>query len=370
MSVSINGTNGLVFNDASTQNTAATGFGFKNRIINGSMAIDQRNAGASVTASTTSAVYPVDRFQALASDGTGTFTLQQSTTAPSGFNNSIVATVGTTYNPSGSNQYNIRHNIEGLNVPDLGWGASGAATVTLSFWVRSSITGTYGGSLSNSAFDRSYPFTFAISAANTWEQKSITVSGDTSGTWLKTNGTGIRLCISLGAGSTLQGTAGSWASGAYTSATGATNWISNSGATFYITGVQLEKGSTATSFDYRPYGAELALCQRYCWSWSANSGYSWFAMGSWITTTRVLALAKFPVPMRSMPSATYPAPSTLAVTNVAGSAVPVVAVSNSWFNSEYAGISVDVSSATGIAGQSSFLGANNTPTSIVFSAEL
>ena len=260
-------TNNLVLNPDGSVNisggTLSSQSGMRNRIINGAMTIDQRNAGASVTVSTTSGVFPVDRFVGLASDVTGTFTLQQSSTVPAGFKNAIIATVGTTFTPSGSNQYNIRHNIEGLNVSDLGWGTASAQTVTLSFWVRSSVTGTYGGSLTNSAFDRSYPFTFAISAANTYEYKTITIAGDTSGTWLTTNGIGIRLCISLGAGSTLQGTAGAWAAGAFTSATGATNWISNAGATFFLTGVQLEKGSTATPFEFRSIGTELGLCQRY-----------------------------------------------------------------------------------------------------------
>ena len=261
MSITYGGDN-ITFPDGSTQNTSPQ-TGFVNRIINGDMRIDQRNAGAAVTASTTSGAFPVDRFVGLASDGTGTFTLQQSTTAPAGFKNAIIATVGTTFTPSGSNQYNIRHNIEGLNVSDLGWGTANAQAVTLSFWVRSSITGTYGGSLSNSAFNRSYPFTFVINSANTYEYKTITVAGDTSGTWLTDTGIGIRLCISLGAGSTLQGTAGAWGAAAYTSATGATNWISNAGATFYITGVSLVKGSTALPWEFRSYGQERALCYRY-----------------------------------------------------------------------------------------------------------
>jgi hypothetical protein len=125
------------------------------------------------------------------------------------------------------------------------------------------LTGTFGGALTNSAETRSYPFSYTISAANTWEQKTITVAGDTSGTWLTTNGVGIKVIWGLGVGSTYSGTAGAWAGSAYYSATGATSVIATNGATFYITGVQLEKGSTATSFDYRPYGTELALCQRY-----------------------------------------------------------------------------------------------------------
>jgi hypothetical protein len=134
----------------------------------------------------------------------------------------------------------------------------------LSFWVRSSLTGTFGGVLRNSAVDRSYPFSYTISSANTWEQKSITIAGDTTGTWLTTNGTGINILFSLGTGSTLSNTAGAWAAGAYNAPTGATSVVGTNGATFYITGVQLEVGTQATSFEYRQYGTEFDLCRRYC----------------------------------------------------------------------------------------------------------
>ena len=239
--------------------------GFKNRIINGAMVIDQRNAGASVATSSGAQVYAVDRWQAVYSQ-VSKFTLQQnaaSVTPPTGFINYLGITSSSPYTVGSGEQFNIRQAIEGLNVTDLGWGTASAATVTLSFWVRSSLTGTFGGCLMNSAANRSYPFTFTISAANTWEQKSVTVAGDTTGTWLTTNGIGVYVWFGLGVGSTLSATAGAWSAGYYPSATGATSVVGTSGATFYITGVQLEKGSTATSFDYRPYGTELQLAQRY-----------------------------------------------------------------------------------------------------------
>jgi hypothetical protein len=246
--------------------TQAQYTGFKNRIINGAMVIDQRNAGASVTINSSAYTYPVDRFAGFGEPTDGVFTLQQSATAPAGFTNSILATVTTADASIGTSQrYFIRQVIEGYNVADLGFGAAGAATVTLSFLTRSSLTGTFGGTLMNGDFDRAYPFTYTISAANTWEQKTITVAGDTSGTWLKTNGGGLFICWSMGAGTTRSGTAGAWQTPASPlfGATGQTNIIATNGATWAITGVQLEKGSTATAFDYRPYGTELALCQRY-----------------------------------------------------------------------------------------------------------
>ena len=241
---------------------ASSNFGFKNRIINGAMVIDQRNAGASVTV-TTGTDYVVDRFFAQGSI-TSKFTAQQSSTVPTGFKNSLIFTSSAATTPGASDYYYFNQNIEGLNVSDLAWGTASATTVTLSFWVRSSLTGTFSGAVLNDGTNRSYAFTYTINSANTFEQKTVTIAGDTSGTWLTTNGVGIRLRFALGAGSTFLQTAGSWGTGNVVGATGTTQWISTSGATFYITGVQLEKGSTATSFDYRPYGTEFALCQRYC----------------------------------------------------------------------------------------------------------
>ena len=235
--------------------------GMKNRIINGAMMIDQRNAGAAIS---TTAGFPVDRFQMALTAAIGsTFTAQQSSTAPTGFPNSFVWTVGTAGTATGTQSARFNQLIEGYNVADMGFGASGASTFTLSFWVRASVTGTYCVFFNNEALDRSYVAEYTISASNTWEQKTITVAGDISGTWLKTNGTGIRVGWNLGDGPDRNTTAGSWVSGFYTRTSSQTNFIGNAGATFYITGVQLEKGSTATSFDYRPYGTELALCQRY-----------------------------------------------------------------------------------------------------------
>jgi hypothetical protein len=268
MTMQINGTSGLVFNDASTQNTSAFfgGLGFRNRIINGAMMIDQRNAGASVTpASGTYNNYCVDRFPFSTDGGGGRITAQQSSTVPAGFSNSLSLTVQTVDSSIGSgDQYWLEQRIEGNNVADMGFGTANASTFTLSFWVRSSVTGTYSISLRSTVGSaRSYVATYVINAANTWEQKTITVAGDTSGTWVTTNSTGLQVLWDLGSGSNFQGTAGSWQTANLYRTSGSVNWISNSGATFFLTGVQLEKGSTATSFDYRPYGTEELLCQRY-----------------------------------------------------------------------------------------------------------
>jgi len=304
MSVSINGTNGLTFNDGSTQTTAATGFGFKNRLINGDMRIDQRNAGASITP--TNGQFSADRWLNELS-AASKYTIQQSTTAPAGFTNSLLVTSSSAYTVGASEVFNIHQRIEGLNVADLAWGTASAAAVTLSFKARSSLTGTFGGAIQNDGNNRSYPFTFSISSANTWEDKTVTIPGDTSGTWLTTNGIGLRLRFSLGAGSTVSGTAGAWAGSDFRSATGAVSVVGTNGATFAVTGVQLEKGSTATSFDYRPYGTELALCQRYFQIYQSVGLQDTVAMGNAENTTRGYFLLSLPVSMRSAPACTLTA---------------------------------------------------------------
>ena len=252
-----------------TGGTVAAGFNsnglfFRNRIINGDMRIDQRNAGASVTVLGSNA-YIIDRWFASGQTADGVFTVQQDTVVPAGFINSSKVTVTTADASLGASQsYIFRQAIEGTNVADFGWGAAGALTVTLSFWIRSSVTGTFGGVLQNAANDRNYPFTYVINAANTWEYKTVTVAGDTTGTWGTGTGRGITVTFSLGSGTSASATAGAWTgtSNIY-SATGATNLMATLSATWYITGVQLETGSVATPFERRPYGTELMLCQRY-----------------------------------------------------------------------------------------------------------
>ena len=239
--------------------------GFKNRIINGAMTIDQRNNGASIALpdGTAAILFAVDRFNANRAAG-GTATAQRSTVAPSGYINSFLYTTGTAITPAAGDNAQISQFIEGFNIADFGWGTADAQTVTLSFWVRSSLTGTFSGSFRNSANDRSYVFSFTIASANTFEYKTITVSGDTSGTWLTDNQRGLRITFDMGSGSTNRtATIGSWVSGGFAGAAGSIQLNTTSSATFYITGVQLEKGSTATPFEFRSIGTELALCQRY-----------------------------------------------------------------------------------------------------------
>jgi hypothetical protein len=253
-----------------------SGGSFRNLIINGDMRIDQRNAGASVTP--TNAQYHIDRWRAYLSQASK-YTVQQSTTAPSGFNYSLLATSSSAYTVGASDYFLLAQTIEGLNSAHLAWGTSAAKTVTLSFWVRSSLTGTFGGAVGNAAGNRSYPYSYTISSADTWEKKTITISGDTSGTWVTTNASSVVIYWSLGSGSSSSGTAGAWSGTYYDSVTGATSLVGTSGATFYITGVQLEVGEGASDFEFLPYDVQLQRCQRYFEvSYSGSAGFDMVAV--------------------------------------------------------------------------------------------
>jgi len=272
----------------------------KNRIINGAMVIDQRNAGASVTPANNT--YTLDRWNTYQSTSSA-YSVQQnagSVTPPLGFTNYLGVTSLAATSLSAGSYFMLTQIIEGFNVADLGWGSANAKTITLSFWVRSSLTGTFGGSLQNGG-TRSYPFTYTISAANTWEQKSITVAGDTSGTWATDNTAGIKLRIGLGVGTTASTTAGAWATGDYYSATGATSIVGTNGATFYITGVQLEVGSVATGYEYENIAQTYSKCQRYYTVLLSGNDKS-LCLATWYNTSEWDAVVFFPT-MRSAPTA-------------------------------------------------------------------
>jgi hypothetical protein len=262
------------------------------------MRIDQRNAGAAVTVTD---AYTLDRWEGR-EDSDGAASFQQVSDAPTGFVNSLKVTTTTADGSlSATQRLFVQQPIEGTNVSDLAWGTANAKTITLSFWVKSSLTGTFGGSLSNGARNRSYPFTYSISVADTWEYKTVTIAGDTTGTWLTNNLQGVRVYFGLGVGTTYSGTAGAWAASELYSATGAVSVIGTLNATWQVTGVQFEVGSVATPFERRPFGTELALCQRYFQIYGDSSnqltlfGYTDNTFSNQITTI-------FPVVMRASPS--------------------------------------------------------------------
>jgi hypothetical protein len=273
----------------------------KNRIINGAMVINQRGFSGNIT---TGNEYTLDRFQGVCSVSSK-FSVAQSSTAPTGFNNSLLVTSTSAYTVGSAEQFLIRQQIEAYNTNDLGWGTANAKTVTLSFQVYSSLTGTFGGALFNSNGSRSYPFTYTVSSANTWTSISVTIAGDTSGTWAGTNGVGIAVSFGLGVGSTFSGTAGAWAGAYYSSATGATSVVGTNGATFYITGVQLEVGTQATGFEYRQYGTELALCQRYFFKIGGADINELLGVGVFQAAGNAEFVINMPVTMRSQPTASY-----------------------------------------------------------------
>ena len=320
-------TSGTVLQSGTTVTEAQGGtgttvgyYGFKNRIINGAMVIDQRNAGASVTPTT--GVFTLDRWLAGAYSASSKFSVQQNASAvtpPTGFLNYLGVTSLSAYSVAAGDFLTLQQSIEGFNTADLGFGTASASTVTLSFWVRSSLTGTFGGALANSASDRSYPFSYTISVANTWEYKTVTIAGDTSGTWVgATNGIGINLRIGLGVGSTYTGTAGAWAGSNIFSVTGATSVVGTNGATFYITGVQLEKGSTATSFDYRPYGTELQLAQRFYEEQSYQGGNMMLTVNQAYSTTATFGSFFYKVKKRTAPTVSASG-TTIAALNASAS---------------------------------------------------
>jgi hypothetical protein len=287
--------------------------GNRNRIINGAMLIDQRQSGASVTPVDNqysldrwhtqvaqSAKLSIQKMDSANSSATG----YESGSAPAGFTNSLKVTSLSSYSVVTGDYFAVDQPIEAYNLVDLNWGTANAKTVTLSFWVKSSLTGTFGGAIANGAFNRSYPFTYTIVAANTWEQKFITIPGDTSGTYGTTNGRGVYVQFGLGSGSTYSGTPGSWSGTAYITSTGATSVVGTNAATWYLTGVQFEAGSTATPFENRQFGTELQLCQRYFWR-STTSTYNAIAAGVCSSGTDSNIYVQYPTAMRASPTFSY-----------------------------------------------------------------
>jgi hypothetical protein len=369
MSMILDGSNGVTFNDASLQGAAASPFGLKNRIINGDMVINQRNLGT-VTV-TASGYNTVDRWQANQT-ASSKYSVQQSTTAPTGFSNSILCTSLSAYSVSSSDIFFLVQPIEGYNTVDLSWGTANAKTVTLSFWTRSSLTGTFGGALANATQDYCYPFTYTISAANTWEQKTVTITGATAGTWVTTNGVGMQVIFGLGGGSTRSATAGSWTTSAIYTATGATSVVGTNGATFYITGVQLERNTTATPFEWLPYGTELALCQRYYITVGGDSANQGFSTAQAFSTIRFNGVTlSFPVKMRTTPTFSYSSLSHFYIQdNIGGGIIPTAITQGASEGSTMCGSLGGMVSSGLSAGNAALFFAGSTSARLNFSAEL
>jgi hypothetical protein len=288
----------------SISNSQGSPFGFKNRIINGAMVIDQRNAGASLTPGT-SFVYNIDRWYTYASQSSKISVQRNagSVTPPAGFNNYLGVTSLSAFTPASGDQFLLGQSIEGYNVADLDWGTSTAKDVTLSFWVRSSLTGQFSATIESQDGNNAYVATYTINASNTWEYKSLTIPGRKTGTWEKTLYNGMYVLWNLGNGTTFQtGSPNSWVVN-INAATGDNKIVSTNGATFYITGVQLEKGTQATAFDYRDYGNELRMCQRYCMAWRIDGvAQQYLAVGQAYNTTTAIFTVPLPVTPRVTPT--------------------------------------------------------------------
>lgn len=349
--------------NASLTGSLAMGSSFlRNKIINGAMVIDQRAGGATVTP--LHSTYALDRWKI--ANQIGTFTVARSTVVPNGtFTNSLLATV-TTAGSAGANLWSgVWQPIEGFNVSDLGWGTAAAQPITVSFWVRSSLAGTYAFSINNAGFNLSYIAPYTVNAANTWEQKIVTIPGPTTGTWETGTGVGLNAFWGLNSSTTYgSSTTNSWFSNATVFLLSSqANWCGTVSNTFHLTGVQLEVGTVATPFERRQYGQELALCQRYTYVLRSNSAFSPYAVGHGVTTTNFRVMMQMPVTMRSAPTIST---SGTFIWSFGNAATPAALAANT-LNT----VSFD-NTTTGISANGGYMltdaGSNNS--SITLSAEL
>jgi len=272
--------------------------GSRNKIINGAMEINQRGTAAVAA----DGAMISDRWKEIETGG-GNMTCQVVADAPASFRNSIKAIASTADDCSqAADEYRLLHRIEGNNVVDLYYGNSGAKTTTLSFWVKSSLTGNFPVGLENSASNRTHVKQYTINSADTWEKKSVTFVGDETGTWLITNGVGLMVNFVLGAGSNYTGTIDSWQGSRLYRGSSSVQFMATVNATYFVTGVQLEVGSTATDFEYRSFGEELALCQRYLYKSQGTHAFTAHGLGSVFAANQVDFITRYPVTMRAIPT--------------------------------------------------------------------
>lgn len=345
----------------------ATSLSWRNRVINGDMRVAQRGTSAFTAVSNTN-VYPVDRW--FLQNGTSTnITGQQSATAPTGFSNSCVMSTTTAVNSSGTQQILYQQRIEGFTISDLGYGTASAKTTTLSFWVRSSVTGTYGGSVAVSpdSTSYSYVFTYTINAQNTWEYKTVTVTGFTNKAMSGVNnGVGIYLSFDLGSPSGYETTPNTWVQGDYKRTSGCVKWANNANATFYITGVQLEIGTTSTPFEMLQYGKQLALCQRYYQRFSSLTGTRvGFACGCATSSTVSYMYVRYNQVLRAKPT------TTIGSTAVIGRNVMTVQSGVPYYGNGSLGVTLSTNVSTQAAGDGAlWIGNDNASAYIALDAEL
>ena len=288
--------------DGSSLTNLSTPLGNRNMVINGASMVSQRRGTSTFTLNQgTSPNYIIDRYKCWAVGG-GSLTIQQSADAPAGFQNSLMLTVGTTDTDALSQNgtyYIFQHRIEGYDTRRLNMGQSNAQSSTLSFYIKSDVVGTYCVMLNNASQNRCYTKEFSVSVANTWEYKTITYPGDTTGTWLHNENDGIQLNWCLASGANYQGTANQWNTSWKDHTSNQVNFMATSGNKIRLTGIQLEKGTTATEFEHRTYQEELARCQRFYQDIPANSSVYVPMNGSYARINVI-----FPTTMRNAPSIT------------------------------------------------------------------
>jgi uncharacterized membrane protein YjjB (DUF3815 family) len=272
----------------------------RNIVINGAMQVAQRGTSAV----TTSGSFAVDRW--ISSSNASDFSAQQSTTVPSGegFKYSYTVSPSSTKTPGSGTYFAVSHRVEGNNIYMLNWGTSAAKKATLSFWVRSSKTGTYSIGTKNAGATRAIVNEYTISSADTWEYKTITIPGVTDGSWPIDNTRGLTLDFWLAGNNAATSTIGSWLSANANMSANQVNFFDSTSNNFYLTGVQLEVGEQATPFEHRSYGDELQKCRRYYEQYDADSG-RWIAAGGYEGTTDAEFSFLFNVQKRAAPTVSF-----------------------------------------------------------------
>jgi len=280
---------------------AASGLSNRNIVRNGAMEVHQR--GGTITAST-SGPYSLDRLQIWA-NGDGGFDVSQSTTAPAGFKNSLKVDVTSADTSIASDAYKLLYyRMEGVDTVPLKLGTANAVTATISFYVRSNVTGNHSFGIRNDAANRAYFALYNISVADTWERKSITIPLDTTGTWPTTTAGCLALIFSFASGSNFDVTSNNaWESGNLIQAANAVNLFSSDSNEWYMTGLQMEIGEVATPFEHEDVGTTLAKCQRYYFRWNASANLEPFCMAFNNGSTVSDGVFSFPVTMRATPTA-------------------------------------------------------------------
>jgi hypothetical protein len=344
------------------------GLGFRNKIINGAMSVCQRGTTPIANAANTNTYGGPDRWHIFGASASK-MTITQTTTAPNneGFSFSALVTSSAATTPASGDYYGVRQYIEGYNMADLAWGTAGAKPIVISFWVRSSIVGTYSFALFNASNTRTFVSTYTINTINTWEKKIVYVSaGETTGTWNASNDLGTSVWFDLGSGTGANTTANIWNTSLLIRTSGSVNWIGTSGATFYITGVQLEQNYQPTPFEQRPIGTELALCQRYYQRTIDTQGLGLIMVGGIESSTGAAVGCTLPVTMRATPSMSLGSGIRF---YSAGSSTVTATIATNRSNASFGSAALNITSGT--VGQSGYLYNNTAANSYIeFSAEL